>query len=419
MIRSAGLVASAVLISVWACSPRGQPNTGASLVELRRDGPGNDFRAVGKVSCRYADGRSRADNVERCQADLLNSGQAFDADVVVIERETAGWDACAACVEMTGTAYRRELPWERTAPARVRTRAANEPARLATGTGFVVATDGTILTAHHVVEGARTIVVTLPDGNQVVAVTPRRLASSDLAVLKVTARTPGYLSLGDSALVEVGQRVWTYGFPVVTLLGLEPKFSDGAVSSLSGVEGASEVFQVTVAIQPGNSGGPLLTEDGRVVGVITSTAAAIPFFRATGSLPQGVNWAVKADPAKQLFDAPAALPPATSRTEAVARARGAVCFIEAVHGDGLLGAPPGFGDGITATHEDPPAFSRSRARCQEGDAEACLAAARTVIVECTASAADACRHRRWARTLLLHACAVGRRPACDALGPPT
>jgi hypothetical protein len=117
---------------------------------------------------------------------------------------------------------------------------------------------------------------------------------------------------------------------VIELLGVEPKFTDGSVSALSGLGGERRVMQVTVPIQPGNSGGPLLTENGFVVGVITSTAAVKAFFEATGTLPQGINWAVKADLAIPLFDA-SDLPVAGEQTreKAIARAREAVCAVVA------------------------------------------------------------------------------------------
>ena len=78
-------------------------------------------------------------------------------------------------------------------------------------------------------------------------------------------------------------------------------------------------------VQPGNSGGPLLTEDGKVVGIITSTAAFQFFVRYTGSLPQNINWAVKADYAQLMFDKPSIASKLDSKTKsAIAKA---ICLI--------------------------------------------------------------------------------------------
>jgi S1-C subfamily serine protease len=257
--------------------------------------------------------------------------------------------------------------------------------------------------------------VTAANGTRASANVARRLESFDLALLKASVPLADYAPLGDSKSVEVGQRVWTLGFPVVDFLGIEPKFSDGSVSSLSGIEDAPQVFQVTVPVQPGNSGGPLVTEDGFVVGVVVSRAAELPFFRATGALPQGVNFAVKVDPARGLFVKPADLPKAASRSAAVARIKSAICFIESVTGDGLLSAPAGFGDGFVPARSSAEIFERNRKKCAAADPEGCLAAAKTLLSECAPSGvvtSGGCRHARFARTILDHACAVGRHDAC-------
>ena len=81
-------------------------------------------------------------------------------------------------------------------------------------------------------------------------------------------------------------------------------------------------------MQPGNSGGPVVNGQGQIIGIVSSTIASLPFLMATGVAPQNVNWAVKADYARPLFEQPAARPAAGGRTEALERARGATCRIE-------------------------------------------------------------------------------------------
>ena len=80
---------------------------------------------------------------------------------------------------------------------------------------------------------------------------------------------------------------------VSDILGKEVKYTDGSISSLSGIQGDATFFQISVPVQPGNSGGSLVNQDGNGVGVVTAVAAVAEFYRATGSLPQNVNWAVK------------------------------------------------------------------------------------------------------------------------------
>jgi len=119
------------------------------------------------------------------------------------------------------------------------------------------------------------------------------------------------------------------GYPVADVMGQEPKFTEGSVSALSGIGGEAALLQISVPIQPGNSGGPLVNERGEVVGVVTSTAAVRTFFAVTGTLPQNVNWAVKADYARLMFNAPGVKSLAVSREQAIQWTRGAICLVEA------------------------------------------------------------------------------------------
>ena len=105
------------------------------------------------------------------------------------------------------------------------------------------------------------------------------------------------------------------------------KYTDGSISSLSGIQGDATFFQISVPIQPGNSGGPLVNQEGNVVGIVTATAAVEAFYQATGSMPQNVNWAVKGAYASLL------LPPGIQQDERtignpITNAKWSVVFIE-------------------------------------------------------------------------------------------
>ena len=118
------------------------------------------------------------------------------------------------------------------------------------------------------------------------------------------------------------------GFPVSSVLGQEAKYTEGVVSSLSGIKGASSFLQITVPIQPGNSGGPLVNERGEVVGIITSTAAILPFIKESGTLPQNINWAVKADYLRPLIELPKAEQKEFSREQLIEHVKKSTFFIE-------------------------------------------------------------------------------------------
>jgi len=140
----------------------------------------------------------------------------------------------------------------------------------ARGSGFIISADGTIVTNNHVVKGARTLSVTLDDGTvlaaKVVGVDPR----TDIAVLKVNASHPlPFIHLGDSRDVKPGEWVVAMGNP----FGLSSSVTAGIVSAVSRDIGAGpydQFIQVDAPINQGNSGGPLFTQDGKVIGMNTA-----------------------------------------------------------------------------------------------------------------------------------------------------
>jgi S1-C subfamily serine protease len=208
------------------------------------------------------------------------------------------------------------------------------PAAISTsqGTCFVVSPRGLLLTAHHVIETASSLTVTLSDRSKRNAHLRTVSTSNDLALLEIEGDVPAYLTLTEPRRVEVGQPVFTLGFPVTELLGKEPKFTDGTISALSGPGGEASLLQISFPTQPGNSGGPLVNDQGEVVGIISSTAGILPFLKVTGTLPQNITWAVKADYARPLFDMPEPLRPTSNRAAAINRVRNALCEVEAVSG---------------------------------------------------------------------------------------
>ena len=195
------------------------------------------------------------------------------------------------------------------------------------GTGFFVSNDGLIITNHHVIKGANEISVTVATGETFTAKVVSASATTDLALLRIPHQNKNYLAFEKPGSSEIGDDVFTLGFPISDLLGKEVKYTDGSISSLSGIQGDATFFQISVPIQPGNSGGPLVNEKGNVVGIVTSTAAVEAFYQATGSLPQNVNWAVKGAYASLL------LPPGIQQDERsianpITNAKWSVVFIE-------------------------------------------------------------------------------------------
>lgn len=152
--------------------------------------------------------------------------------------------------------------------------------------------------------------------------------ANDLAILTMDHRTLDFLQLVPMRSVKTGDRVFTIGFPLSSTLGREAKYTEGVVSSLSGLKGASSFLQITVPVQPGNSGGPLVNEKGEVVGIITSSAAVLPFIKQSGALPQNINWAVKADYLRPLLKLPKTEQKEFDREQLIEHVKKATFFIE-------------------------------------------------------------------------------------------
>jgi S1-C subfamily serine protease len=183
-------------------------------------------------------------------------------------------------------------PWKGTTSAP--TPQPTESSVTVTGSGFFVSANGHFITNSHVVTGARTISIRTDKGN-LRATVIRDDPTNDLAILKVMDSNAAFkaLSICGSRGLKLADQVSTVGFPNPQLQGESAKYSSGEIGSLAGAGDDPRFLQISVPVQPGNSGGPLVNANGCVVGVVTSQLDKVAALKVTGNLPENVNYAIK------------------------------------------------------------------------------------------------------------------------------
>lgn len=160
------------------------------------------------------------------------------------------------------------------------------------GTGFVVSDEGYVLTNAHVVEGCRDMFVNDAEARLITIST-----SFDLALLQADFPDGQAVASFAPATARLNQDVIAVGYPYAGLLG-GVNVTRGAVSSMTGLGGDETTMQMTAPVQPGNSGGPVLSDHGEVLGVVVSKLDALTVADTFGDIPQNVNFAIRGEAAR-------------------------------------------------------------------------------------------------------------------------
>jgi S1-C subfamily serine protease len=159
-----------------------------------------------------------------------------------------------------------------------------------TGTGFFVATNRLVTNNHVVKECRRGVEIRFADQPSRPAYVLSQDDINDLALLHTDITSP--LVAWFRLRPRVGERVATYGFPYSGILSSSGNFTLGDVSASTGMGDDSRILQISVPVQPGNSGGPLVDMIGNVVGMVTAQLSAFAMI-PSGSIPQNVNFAIR------------------------------------------------------------------------------------------------------------------------------
>lgn len=171
------------------------------------------------------------------------------------------------------------------------------------GSGFFIDESGLLATNYHVVDGMEAIEVTFVRNGEPESYPASVVMSdkqNDLSILKIESSQFTPMSSipynFTTNVKDTGSEVFTLGYPIADVMGEEVKFTDGKISSKTGIQGDVTVYQISVPIQPGNSGGPLFDNQGNLVG-ITSSGLNRDYFKS-----ENVNYAIKSSYLKNLID---------------------------------------------------------------------------------------------------------------------
>lgn len=170
----------------------------------------------------------------------------------------------------------------------------------ASGSGAIISSSGHVLTAAHVVKGAKGVRVVTSKGELTASVLLVD-EPNDIGVLKLPEGEYTAMPIRSSRSIRLGQSVSTVGFPNVEIQGFSPKVTRGEISSNFGIGDDPRTWQISVPVQPGNSGGPLIDDQGNLIGIIIAKLG-VDAAKAIGDIPQNVNYAVKSSYARALLE---------------------------------------------------------------------------------------------------------------------
>ena len=168
------------------------------------------------------------------------------------------------------------------------------------GSGFAVSSSGHVITNHHVIKGCQSVKIHYK-GKSFPATVVTYDPKNDLALLKGDFRPPTVLSLSNRA-PELLQDVYVAGYPFGRRVSTGIKVTKGIISSLTGIGNNFSQIQIDAALQPGNSGGPILDDRGNVVGVAVAKLDIKKILKNYGVLPENTNFGIKTNVVRSILE---------------------------------------------------------------------------------------------------------------------
>ena len=172
--------------------------------------------------------------------------------------------------------------------------------KVASGTGFYVSNGGHVITNHHVIDGCKDIKVH-SKGETLKTVKIADDRQNDLALLKVSQQPSHVFPISSEGPYPL-QDIVVAGFPFGDRVSSSLKFTKGIVSSLSGIGNNYSEIQIDAAIQPGNSGGPIMDEYGNIIAVAVAKLDMKKILKDYGVIPENTNFGIKASAVKNLLE---------------------------------------------------------------------------------------------------------------------
>lgn len=227
----------------------------------------------------------------------------YDAKSGVVQKKRAGTcrgtavsDERAAAIRARREAYIRRAFSSHAAPVAPGKRLAG------VGSGFFVSTDGVLVTNYHVIKECKAISLSPASGGRFKArlVTTRR--GADLALLRAEVRPAGIATFAADKVGNASGAVRVIGYPDQGIPPIKPLLTRGRAAGTRAVGGGHHVLQIKAEVRPGNSGGPLLDERGRVIGVVFAKIDTPGVYKRTGAVVRGLAYAIPESVVRAFLD---------------------------------------------------------------------------------------------------------------------